>query len=293
MIENGCKFIGLYQDPRMGGRKYWEELISTIKNAKLDFERLSLDMLVPSSEEFIKAVASLGQNTIIHICPDTGSNEVRRKLGRYYSSDQLLNTVKTCHKYHIPVTTFFSAGLAGENSENIGETWKLWEQLTELDIDAIKNKSFGSQDSGVPVGGPIIGPIVLDPGSQAFDNPEKYGYKLLYKNLEEYVKALSQPGWHQWLNYETDLLDKEQILELIFSSNDFAIEQRQRMGLYDGAAAESEHLRLEAERITVAEVNKILSHKNEKKHQKKLKDLRTYLDNFLSATHPQNMVDEF
>ena len=61
----------------------------------------------------------------------------------------------------------------------------------------------------------LEGSIVLDPGSRAFDEPEACGYSLLYKDLEQYVEGLSQPSWDQWLNYETDLLDKTAILDMI------------------------------------------------------------------------------
>jgi hypothetical protein len=93
-------------------------------------------------------------------------------------------------------------------------------------------------------GGPILGPIVLDPGSLAFDFPEKYGYKLLYKNLEEYIQGLTGPSWHQWLNYETDLLDKKAIIEIILQSTAFTIDQREQYGLYSGAEAVRERLNL-------------------------------------------------
>jgi radical SAM superfamily enzyme YgiQ (UPF0313 family) len=127
----GIRIIGLYQDPRMGGEKYWKELLSALRTEKLDIERLSIDLLGPADEEFIQAVAATGKPVTVHICPDSGCDSVRRLLGRLYTSEDLLQTVRLCHKYLIPVTSFFSVGLAGETVENTAETWELSEKLPQ------------------------------------------------------------------------------------------------------------------------------------------------------------------
>jgi B12-binding domain/radical SAM domain protein len=186
--------IGLYQDPRVAGSRYTAELLAVLKDRSLDIERLSLDLLVPADEEFIKSIAALGRQLTVHICPDTGSDAVRRKLGSPYTTRELMETIKLCHKYLVPVTTFFSTGLAGETRQEMLATWELWEQLSALENSTVARRDAMGVGSGVPLGGPISGPILLDPGSAAFDNPEKYGYKLLYRSLEEYIAGLSGPS---------------------------------------------------------------------------------------------------
>ena len=111
---HGIKIIGLYQDARMGGKQYSKELLSALRSKDLEIERLSLDLLGPADEDFIRDVAAIARPVTLHICPDSGCDAVRRKLGRGYSNEDLLRTVRLCHKYFIPVTSFFSVGLAGE-----------------------------------------------------------------------------------------------------------------------------------------------------------------------------------
>lgn len=278
LIDQGVRFIGLYQDPRMGGEAYWRELLAGLAKESAEIERLSLDLLAPADEEFIKQVAKIGRQVVIHLCPDTGSDEVRRKLGRHYTNDELMRTIKLCHKYHIPVTTFFSAGLAGENSENIKETWKLWEDLTALD-----RHSQVSGELKVPLGGPISGPIVIDPGSPAFDHPEKYGYKLSYKTLEQYIEGLSQPSWHQWLNYETEELDNNQMVDLILSTVEFSIGQREKTGLFPAPQAAAERLKTELDRVIVDEVNQIMHLEDRAARESAITQLKNKLESFLSS----------
>ena len=268
----GIRVIGLYQDPRVAGTQYCRDLFAVLKEPELKIDRLSIDLLVPADEEFIKAMASIGRQITAHICPDTGSDLVRRKLGRHYTTLELLKTIQLCHKYLIPVTTFFSVGLAGETRSEMLETWELWDKLSSLEnISTARGDSLGL-GSGIPLGGPIMGPILLDPGSAAFDSPEEYGYELLYKNLEEYIAGLSGPSWFQWLNYETPEMNKQAIAEMNMQSVAFGIEQRESYGLSDPAQTAVERQKLKADILALTEVYRIMqiADKREREHQLKV-----------------------
>lgn len=276
--DQNVRFIGLYQDPRMAGKKYWQELIATLIKEKPVIERLSLDLLSPANEEFIQEVSKIGRQIIFHLCPDVGSNEVRKKLGRNYTNEQLLETMKICYKYRIPVTNFFSIGLAGETDKQMKETWDLWAKLDEMNYEAQEKGDFGDINDAVPIGGQILGPIVIDPGSQAFDTPEKYGYKLLYKTLEEYIEGLSQASWKYWLNYETELLKRDDIVELIHQSTEFTIDQREKYGFYGSQEAYYERCLIEADRVIVKEMDNIIKLENEREKSIRIIAMRRNLD---------------
>jgi radical SAM superfamily enzyme YgiQ (UPF0313 family) len=281
--EQGILFIGLFQDPRMAGKKYWQELMNILAREKPRFERLSMDLLVPADEDFIQALSRIGRKIILHLCPDTGSEKVRKLLGRHYSNKKLLETIELCHKYRIPVTNFFSVGLAGETEADIRKTWDIWEQLNELDRKAVNQKLFDDIYGTVPIGGPILGPIVLDPGSRAFDSPEKYGYKLRYKTLEEYIRGLSQPSWHQWLNYETELLDRDAIVEQIYRSLEFTTDQKEAFGFLDKNQAGFERVLLEMDRAIVGEMDNLMKIENQKERDFRIISIRKNLDDFLAT----------
>lgn len=276
--ERNVRFIGLYQDPRMGGKRYWQELFALLKKEKPEIERLSLDLLIPADEDFIREVASLGREIILHLCPDTGSDKVRRILGRPYSNEALLHTMRLCHDYRIPVTNFFSVGLAGETVDDVGKTWELWAELDAMNEDARRQGNYGDIDATVPIGGQILGPIVIDPGSPAFDDPQGHGYTLLYKNLEEYVTGLSRPVWNHWLNYETKELDRASIVELINQSIEFTIDQRERHGFYSEAEAHYERCRVEADRVVQKEVDALFDLADEREKRARIVAMRKNLD---------------
>lgn len=274
----GVRIIGLYQDPRVAGPQYCRELLAVLKEPELKIDRLSIDLLVPSDEEFIHSLATTGRQLTVHICPDTGSDTVRRQLGRHYTTAELLKTIQLCHKYLIPVTTFFSTGLAGESRTEMLETWELWDKISSLENISMARGDALGLGGGVPLGGPIMGPILLDPGSAAFDAPQEYGYKLLYQNLEEYISGLSGPSWLQWLNYETEVMNKQGIAEMNMQSAAFAIEQAETYGFYDPVQAAAARQKLKLDILALTEVYRILQITDPKERESQLKALKTRLD---------------
>jgi B12-binding domain/radical SAM domain protein len=286
LSEQGIRTISLYQDPRMGGYKYWKELMELLRRSKLNIDQITMDIFTPVDEEFVREVATSGRQTIFYVCPDTGCEKVRKLQGKNYSNEDLINTIKLCHKYYIPVVPFFSVGLSGETNESIKDMRDLWEKLRLLDQESIIKGRFGDIRNGTPIGGPITGPIILDPGSLAFDFPEKYGYKLLFKNLEEYIEGFSKPSWHQWLNYETTQLKKEEILDLIFESVLFSINQREEFGLYNNITANNLRIKLKTDMIAVEEVEHIMYIPNKSERDLKLKCLREAVDSVLNPYLP-------
>ncbi|MFA7352228.1 MAG: cobalamin-dependent protein, partial [Dehalococcoidales bacterium] len=279
----GITLINLYQDARMGGEVYWKELFKTLREERdtLKIDRLSLDIFSPVDEEFAREVSSIGKPVMLYMCPESGDAGVRKIQGRCYSNEEIINTVKICQKYHIPLTFFFSVGLSGENHETFKETCALWDKLCILDQIGIARHSYGSLAGCM--GGPIVGPIILEPGAPAFDNPEKYGYKLLFENLEDYIDALSKPSWHQWLNHETDALNRDEFIELILESVAYSISEREKYGVYDNRQSGEKQTEVKTDRIAVGEVDKIMNIHDKTERQSKLKALRETIDIYLRS----------
>jgi len=288
LVKQGIKQIGLYQDPRMGGVKYWKTLMSTLRDAKLDVERLTMDIFYPANEEFIREIATIGMEVILYICPDTGCEKVRNAQGRNYANKELLDTIKLCHKYHVAVQVFFSVGLAMETKESINRTWDLWDDICSLNEKAISKIGLGNISNNVTRDGPIIGPILLDPGSPAYDFPDKFGYILRFENLEEYIYAFNQPAWHLWINYETTLLNNKSLVELVHESIVKFIQKRERYGAIDNNQAKIDYYIAEIEKFAADEVNKIVEIEDNNEKENMLRSLRSVLDNpfnpFLSNT---------
>ncbi|MFH0768004.1 MAG: TIGR04190 family B12-binding domain/radical SAM domain protein, partial [Chloroflexota bacterium] len=67
---------------------------------------------------------------------------------------------------------------------------------------------------------PFIAPIspFLDPGCLGFEYPERYGYHVLFRTLAEHRQALVSPGWKYSMNYETEWMTRQQIMEAAYEA---------------------------------------------------------------------------
>lgn len=62
-----------------------------------------------------------------------------------------------------------------------------------------------------------MGPF-LDPGSQIFEHPERFGYRKLAHTLEEHRQLLVQPSWEHILNYETAWMTRAQLVDATYDA---------------------------------------------------------------------------
>ncbi|MEM2915192.1 MAG: radical SAM protein [Candidatus Bathyarchaeia archaeon] len=266
--EQGVKMVFLFQDPRMGGKNYYEELIRKIRTANISLMHLSMELFEPLNEEYIRSLSQIGIPLTLTISPETGAESVRIAHGRNYTNTELFKTIKICQKYQekIDLIVFFMFALAYENLETINDTLKLWEKICVTNRDS-KNINYAF--------GPMI---LLDPGSLAFDYPKTYGYKLIFKDLEEYIRGMQMPSWHQWISYETKFLQRTKIADLIIRLIEKSINLREKYGIYDRIQAFKERLSyVFTNRLIMQKVDQAM-HLNEFERQQKLKALKETID---------------
>jgi clorobiocin biosynthesis protein CloN6 len=67
---------------------------------------------------------------------------------------------------------------------------------------------------------PLICPMVpfLDPGSRFFEEPEKHGYRIFHRTLEEHRQAMIDPLWYRRLNYETQWMSRRDIQDVTYEA---------------------------------------------------------------------------
>jgi hypothetical protein len=62
-----------------------------------------------------------------------------------------------------------------------------------------------------------MGPFI-DPGSRGFENPERFGYRLFARTLEEHRRLLVQPTWEHILNYETKWMTRRELVDATYDA---------------------------------------------------------------------------
>ncbi len=84
---------------------------------------------------------------------------------------------------------------------------------------------------------PLICPMVpfLDPGCRFFEEPDKHGYRIYHRTLEEHRQAMVEPLWHRRLNYETNWLSRRQLQDVSYDAIGRLVQIKGELGVLPGA----------------------------------------------------------
>jgi hypothetical protein len=103
------------------------------------------------------------------------------------------------------IDIFFMIGLPQQTQQSVADTIRYCEHL------------FQTSDKRLSCFVSPMGPF-LDPGSRAFEEPERFGYRLFAHTLEEHRQLLVQPSWQHILNYETQWMNREQLVQATYDA---------------------------------------------------------------------------
>jgi radical SAM superfamily enzyme YgiQ (UPF0313 family) len=100
---------------------------------------------------------------------------------------------------------FFMIGLPGQTLASVRGTVDYCEHLFQLGDRRLS--CFISP----------MGPFI-DPGSRGFEEPERFGYRLFARTLEEHRQLLVQPTWEHILNYETKWMTRRELVDATYDA---------------------------------------------------------------------------
>jgi len=195
-IESYVKIpVFILSDLQQSGRKYWRELFHLIKKEQIDLPFI-FELFYPAPKEYFENISGL--DVSLQISPDAWS-EKTRKINRkapYSNSDLEKNLTYSMEAGVKKFDVYYMIGLVGQTQEELDQT------LTYMDQ---KLAPYGERVHF------FIAPLApfLDPGSLAFDKPEKYGLKRRFNDLKSHYDALTNLNWKNLLNYESTLSREE------------------------------------------------------------------------------------
>lgn len=195
-IESYVKIpVFILSELQQAGTKYWREIFSQIKKEQIDLP-LIFELYYPAPKEFFEKLSCLTEFSL-QISPETWSEEIRKYQGKAYSNAELEKNITYALSAGVKkFDLYYMIGLARQTQEELDRI------LTYLDQTIT---AFGDRVHF------FIAPLspFLDPGALAFDYPQKYGFKRLFKDLRAHYNALTSNCWKNYLNYEGTLSREE------------------------------------------------------------------------------------
>ncbi len=183
------------------GDEYGFKLLNALKGKGIQ-NHVALEFFVPPSREKLERISETIPNFNLEISPESHDAAVRNAFGRPYDNAALEEMVKNALNLGCKrIDLFFMTGLPKQTLQSVLDTVEYCRYLLER---------YGESRRLIP----FISPLApfLDPGSPVFENPERYGYKLFYRTIEEHRLAMLSPSWKYALNYETKWMTREEIV---------------------------------------------------------------------------------
>ena len=244
------------------GEEYGFNFLRKMKTRRID-NHIAFEFFVPPSRDQLERIAESIKYFNIEISPESHDEEVRKAFGRPYANPPMEKMIADAIELGCKrIDLFFMIGLPKQTYESVMET---------VDYCRLLLERFQPYDKLFP----FISPLApfLDPGSTVFEEPEKFGYRLLYRTVEEHRQALTTPSWKYILNYETEWMDRNEIVASTYESGRRLNRLKAEFGLIDRKTAESVELRIEKALRMMEEIDRVMAMPDPKERESSLESM--------------------
>ena len=158
--------------------------------------------------EFLRHIDAKLPTWSFEVSPESHDPVVRHAMegGASYDNEAMETLLRQALELRCTrIDVFYMIGLQYQTYESVMETIDYCEHLFQ----------FG--DARLQCFISPMGPF-LDPGSQIFEEPERFGYRKLAHTVEEHRQLLVQPSWEHILNYETMWMTRAQLVDATYDA---------------------------------------------------------------------------
>jgi B12-binding domain/radical SAM domain protein len=259
--------VFLLGDIRQAGDDYAERFLDAIAGYK---NQVFLEFFDAPPPGFFARVARALPDFTVEISLESHDDGVRRAFGRPYTTAAIERSMfealdAGCSRLDL----FFMVGLREQTYQSVMDTVDYCARLLAL--------QKGKNDRRLI---PFISPLApfLDPGSRAFEDPDRHGYRLRCRTLEEHRQALLAPSWKHVLNYETRWLSRDGIVAATYEAGRRMNLLKAEHGLVAPDVAEATDQRIALAVQLVAEIDRIMAISDAAQRHERLQAIKPEVD---------------
>ncbi len=200
--------IFVVHDIRQAGPEYAARFLQLLRKAGVTNE-IVFELFEPAGEEFFRQIEGAVPRYSLEMSIESHLERIRKVSGKFScSNSEIEATIRAaldcgCRK----IDLFFMVGLPGQSHEDATGAVEFTRRLVDR---------LGGDRRLVPFVAPLA--PFLDPGSLAYEEPERFGYIRLCHTLEDHIKAMEQPSWKHMLSYETELMNRDDIVRATYDA---------------------------------------------------------------------------
>lgn len=265
--------IFILGDVNQAGYWYGERVLRGLAEKKIK-NQIAFEFFKPPKNSFFTKLNQSLPHYSIEVSMESHDPEIRKIFGKYYCNKAIEDMIeKALNNNCERIDIYFIIGLPNQTYQSVMETIDYCQYLYDKFKGDKRLLSF-------------ISPMApfLDPGSVVFENPEKYGFKLLYKTLEEHRKALLNPSWKYILNYEPNAMTREELVEVTYEAALRLNRIKWDYGIIPEKVAKRTDSRINKASDVIKEIDIIMEKFPEKQREERLKKLKVNLDQLSIST---------
>jgi B12-binding domain/radical SAM domain protein len=199
--------ILLVGDLLMAGPEHAAEVLERLSRAKLANEIVFEFFALPPAT-FLRDIDRCVRHWSMEFSPESHSQAVRdaQEGEAGYTTEDMESIIKEAVRLRCSrIDIFFMIGLPAQTIESVRDTVEYCGHLFQLGDKRLS--CFISP----------MGPFI-DPGSRGFEDPERFGYRLFARTLEQHRQLLIQPTWERILNYETKWMTRRELVDATYDA---------------------------------------------------------------------------
>jgi B12-binding domain/radical SAM domain protein len=237
--------IVLVGDLLMAGPEHAAEVLERLREADLP-NTIVFEFFALPPASFLQDIDRSVRHWSMEFSPESHEQSVRdaQEGESGYTTEDMEAIIKEAVRLRcVRIDIFFMIGLPAQTTASVRDTVEYCGRLFQLGDKRLS--CFISP----------MGPFI-DPGSRGFEQPERFGYRLFARTLEEHRQLLIQPTWERILNYETRWMNRRELVDATYDAaerlNELKvmhgrISKRRGRGVANGiAAARALRVRLDA-----------------------------------------------
>ncbi len=232
-------------DLLQAGREYAETFLDSVKKYRIKND-VTVEFFTPPPEGLIEKVADCLENFNVEVSPESHDPAVRKSFGKLYDNAALEEMITNllgagCKR----VDVFFMIGLPYQDYSSVMETVAYCEELLQ---------KFGDSRRLLPMIAPLA--PFIDPGSSIFEEPERFGYRILYRTLREHRQAMLMPSWKYTLNYETEWMKREEIVRATYEGALRLVDIKERYKVIEKESAAVIRKHIERAKVLIERIDR-------------------------------------
>ncbi len=211
--------VGTYNEPP-SRLKHFIAQVARTPPASISYEQYHL-----TPEPVLRQMAAACPRTSITLSPESHDPEIARRAGRgVYSNREMEKWIGKALDLGIhQVDIWYFIGMPGQDEASVEGTLRYCEHLL---------KKFQGQNVY-----PFLCPMIpfLDPASTLFEQPEKHGYTVYHRSVEEHRRGMESASIVNRINYGTRWLDREDLVRVGFGAVRRLTEMKVAAGQYSAS----------------------------------------------------------